>query len=761
MRIVWSEGRWLVPAAIVFCILALGVIRHYRGALSLPAWARGTAAGLKLLGFALLLLFLLGPQVVREVATPGLNTVAVVADNSASMTIPDQSGGARRGDTLAKSLAPSDWRKALEEQFQTRDFVFDAHAHRTENFSAMPFDGQRSALVESLGRVLQQSAGQPLSAIVVFTDGAATDFASPLPSGLPPVYPVRIAPEIPLADAAVEGATAATTVFENAPITVDTTVRCIGAKGLEVTLRLVDEKGQTAKEERRNVREDDETFAVRFLADPRKPGLAAYRVEADLPGDAIPQNNTRHVVANRDRGPFRILYVAGQPNWEHKFLQRALADDPEIRLVSLLRVARGASKFDWRAADDSGAHPFYSGQVDADEAERYDEPVFMRLGTKDSAELRDGFPRTAAELDPYDAIILDNIEAAFFSRDQLTVLREYVADRGGSLIMLGGADSLNAGGYDKTPLADVLPVYLNSQHAATPALPARLALTREGMLLEWPRLRTTETDELAREDRMPGFLVVQGFDSLKPGARSIAALRDAGGTEYPAIATQHFGSGISTAFMVGDLWRWGMRSAEQHADLDKFWRQTLRAAVADVPRRAALAARELPSGKIELSVAARGPDFHPAERATIRLRVATPSGRWSDVETQPDAERPGWFTTQVPAVESGVWRAEATVTDPADGHVSRLETGWAVNTVADEFRSPVPDPAPLDEIARNTGGRVLTPADVEQFVKELKNKPAPVMESRSEPLWHHAGWLALAICCFVGEWGLRRWKGLA
>ena len=45
-------------------------------------------------------------------------------------------------------------------------------------------------------------------------------------------------------------------------------------------------------------------------------------------------------------------------------------------------------------------------------------------------------------------------DAAFFTRDQLTLLREYVADRGGSLFMLAGTDSLDAGKYEGTPLAD-------------------------------------------------------------------------------------------------------------------------------------------------------------------------------------------------------------------------------------------------------------------------------------------------------------------
>ena len=34
-------------------------------------------------------------------------------------------------------------------------------------------------------------------------------------------------------------------------------------------------------------------------------------------------------------GPFRILYVSGRPNWEFKFLRRALQEEDELDLVGL------------------------------------------------------------------------------------------------------------------------------------------------------------------------------------------------------------------------------------------------------------------------------------------------------------------------------------------------------------------------------------------------------------------------------------------
>ena len=68
--------------------------------------------------------------------------------------------------------------------------------------------------------------------------------------------------------------------------------------------------------------------------------------------------------------------------------------------------------------------------------------------------------------------------------------------------------------------------------------------------------------------------------------------------------------------------------------------------------------------------------------------------------------------------------------------------------------------AAMDQLATSTGGRVLAPAGLDEFVASLKNLPLPVKETRSEPLWNTSAWLLAALGCFIGEWSLRRWKKL-
>src|SRR5687767_10701144 len=167
---------------------------------------------------------------------------------------------------------------------------------------------------------------------------------------------------------------------------------------------------------------------------PDQPGLSFYQVRvstrAEAPTPDAPQpkkteeatlaNNSRVFAVDRGQGPYRVLYVAGRPNWEYKFLNRAVQGDDQVQLLGLLRIARREPKFDFISRRGEDTNPLFRGfdPEDKDQVEQYDQPVIVRLGTLDENELRGGFPKTADELYKYHAVILDDLEAEFFTQDQ-------------------------------------------------------------------------------------------------------------------------------------------------------------------------------------------------------------------------------------------------------------------------------------------------------------------------------------------------------
>jgi hypothetical protein len=157
-------------------------------------------------------------------------------------------------------------------------------------------------------------------------------------------------------------------------------------------------------------------------------------------------NNRQMIVVDRGQEPFRVLYVSGRPNWDYKFLNRAIQEDPQVQMVSLIRIARREPKFEFKGRDGESSNPLFRGFGTKDEEDAsYDQPVLIRLNTKDEFELRGGFPNDAEDLFKYDAVIVGDMEADFFTHDQMALLQRFVSERGGGFLMLGGAESFREG----------------------------------------------------------------------------------------------------------------------------------------------------------------------------------------------------------------------------------------------------------------------------------------------------------------------------
>ena len=113
------------------------------------------------------------------------------------------------------------------------------------------------------------------------------------------------------------------------------------------------------------------------------------------------------------------------------------------------------------------------------------------------------------------AIIIDDLEASFFTQEQMHLIQRFVSERGGALLMLGGQECYQAGGYDHTPVGSMLPVYLDRTSTTGPMLDARFNLTREGWLEPWMRLRTDRVEDEKRLASMPAFFSINQTFSIK------------------------------------------------------------------------------------------------------------------------------------------------------------------------------------------------------------------------------------------------------
>ncbi len=804
-----GSQQWLMPVVTVL-IASLGLLVLSYSTAKQSLGLKSVLILLKACGIGLLALCLLNPTLVRSQFRPGENIIVLLTDNSSSMQILDESG-VSRSDQFAEVLKNDDdeWLTRLTQDFDLRKYSFDERVNQFENFSALDFRGRRSQLAAAIESIQQRFRNQPLSGIVLLTDGNASDLERLREVDLDvPVYPLK-RNEKPnnVFDVAIDQVSVSESPFEDAPLEVTATVSSSAQAELKVLVTLGQEampvtpSGNLEPEEAASVESslepDVETDSgnqklpqhekmiivpmgkpalVRFKLKPTHRGVAFYRLrvqpdyEHDVfehPGkssEATLANNERLLTVDRGEIKKRILYVGGRPNWEYKFFNRAVAEDREVKLVSLIRIARKEAKFDFRGRVGETGNSLFRGQDrEADEeTESYDEAVVIRLNTLDNSELSDGFPKAKEELYKYDAVILDDIEAAFFTPDQQALLERFVSERGGGLMMLGGRDSYRHGQWHKTPLRDVAPIYLDRAGGA-PHGKLKWDLTREGWLEPWMRVRPTENEEKARLEEIPKLELLNSARETKPGARVFAEVEDEQGARFPSVVAHQYGQGRSVAVLIGDLWRWSIqRQEDEKDDLAKNWRQIIRWLVAEVPRQLETELEWTEIGTVpgvKLNVRLRNEEYQPKENAVVSISVQPPHGHPIQLDAEPSLSEPGLFEATYIPRDTGAYLADVHVKDETE-LTSQMRVGWTSQPDEEEFRQIETNYSVLESLADRSKGEVISIADLSGFVRELPQKEMPVQEIKTTPLWHSPLILLLALACFAAEWRLRRWRGM-
>jgi uncharacterized membrane protein len=745
-----------------------------------------TAFLLKLSGILILVLCLLEPLNSGRRARPGANLFVIMADNGGGMNVLDSGMATSRGEILQAAVDAnnSKWLATMADNFQVRQYIFDSRIRRTTDFSELVFDGKASSIGTALRTITERYGNKPLAGVLLFSDGCATDDIvnqSYDMSNMPPVYPVVIGGSKPQKDISINNISVSQSSFEDAPVTIQADIETSGYNGKTIAVDLTDETGRLVERQIQNIGGNENKRIFKFNLRPEENGILFYDLDAkektdqeqplqqDTAGEATMVNNKCALVVDRGGGPYRILYVTGRPNWEYKFLRRAVSEDEQVQLVALVRLAKREPKFNWIGRRGETSNPLYRGfdNADQEQTEQYDQPVLIRLNTTDQEELRDGFPTTEEELYRYHAVVLDDVESEFFSPAQMDLIRRFVSERGGGFLMLGGKESFQQGKFNRTAVGQILPIYLDRLPDKPTVGQLHFDLTREGWLQPWARLRENETDEQQRISEMPAFRVLNRLPSVKPGASVVATIDNEWGQQFPAMIVQRYGNGRTGALTIGDMWRWGLRESQMHEDMNKFWRQILRWLIADVPERISIQAikkQDQINQPVVLQVRVRDKGFEPLDNVSVAVEIINPRGHTIKLTAEAVINETGLFeATYIPRYNGG-YLARVSVADIENTEIGNTQTGWTSDLDAQEFRSIKVNRSLLENIARRTGGKIIELDELDKFASNLPSRSAPITETWVRPLWD-LRWISLSIfllllICLAGEWTLRRWRGM-
>ncbi|MEK0447626.1 MAG: hypothetical protein RLZZ399_2947, partial [Verrucomicrobiota bacterium] len=323
----FARSESLPTLALLAAALTALLLWSYRS-LPMPPGRRTAAFLLKLSGFCLLLLCWLEPQWLSLAPKQRAHSVAFLLDNSLSMRLPAAPGSPSRGSQLLQTWLPaSEWRHSLEKQFRLRSFTFGNALRELPKETPLLFHESPSSLASALSQLQERLAEKP-AAIVLLTDGAASDLTDFAPQNLPPIHPVIFGQPLPTPDLSLGNLTTTLSAFEDAPVSILAEVRATGLGPTKVRVQLepVDPPplpgaSPILAETSVEVRPEQGRALARLQFEPLRTGPSFYRIRIDAPGlppnsELTLENNTRLLCVNRSSGPHSLLYVAGRPNWE-------------------------------------------------------------------------------------------------------------------------------------------------------------------------------------------------------------------------------------------------------------------------------------------------------------------------------------------------------------------------------------------------------------------------------------------------------------
>ena len=419
-----------------------------------------------------------------------------------------------------------------------------------------------------------------------------------------------------------------------------------------------------------------------------------------------------------------VLYIEGNARWEYRYLRAILKRDPRINAT------------------------FIASNVGPEVA-------------RNSPEHIERFPDDREDAFQYDLVILGDVDASFFTDDELRLLEELIRDRGASLLMLCGP-MYSPGSYTGTPVQAMLPVRFNAEAewekiaetvypVLTPEGRSSLVMTLENEV----ELNDRIWSRMAPMDQLPPLL------SAKPGATVLAVLSDSTARDqsYPLVAWQRYGTGKCMSIASDRLWRLRYKTGDKYHW--RVWSQciqfmTLSRLMGEHKRIRLETDRSVYAvdGQCRLYAHVLDDSFDPVVQPVFEVYVLSIDGGQAKqlVSLRPDKSQPGLYEGYFAPPDPGRYRLEA---NENDQRISST-TEFQVTDVRQELIDTDMRLAHLQRIADLTGGACLGIRELSKL-SSLVNDRLVTTKVRSErPLWDNSLVALLLVALLGAEWILRR-----
>jgi hypothetical protein len=352
-----ARPAWIVIILVVLTLGALIYFIYIKPGYRITQGRQVALISMRIALLGLIALLLMRPVLVVSSVIPQSTGVAIVADSSRSMELNDENNSSRL-DAM-KTTLDGPFRKALDARFKVRLHKFSDSVEGVQSTTELSASGPATDIARALTEGSKDSAGIPLSAIVLMSDGGANTTADltaalrDLRTANIPVYAVGYGSTKAFKDAEIVRVGAPKRVLVGSAVNAEVLLKVsgFGDSGQTKAIVAISEDGKAIKTENVDIRSAEaQTVNIEFT--PAAAGVHRYTFEIKpLEGELTLENNAQESLIEITNNHPRVLYIEGEPRWEYGKMRAAL--DATKRIWKCLSTSISGRKF-YRQGVESG-----------------------------------------------------------------------------------------------------------------------------------------------------------------------------------------------------------------------------------------------------------------------------------------------------------------------------------------------------------------------------------------------------------------------
>jgi uncharacterized membrane protein len=676
---------------------------------------------------------LLNPTLTKKEEIFKKTNLLFLVDNSQSMSLTDSEEKTTRIDIIKKALTEGSPKPIIEDlmnRFSVQLYQFSSDVSSVKELS-LKAQGTLTDISKALLTAIDDWKGQPIAGVVLVTDGSYNSGEDPIKTvqktGIP-IYTVGVGQAKVIRDIQITRVEASPIAYIDHTFPIKVAINSGGYDGRDVriTLNSVDSAGGSSLKDSAALKLDSKNGEqiVELQMKPQQEGILKLNIAVTSMSDELTtQNNVYTFFVRVVKTKIKVMYIEGKPRWESTFLNRALQKDPNIELSYLVVTKQG------------GFYP--------------------------QSALKN-FP-TRNELFSSDVLIIGDISPSFFKGDQLSMIKDFVENKGGSLVLLAGKNSFGDNGFGESSIKDMLPIDIGQGGARHLNSPFNPVLTQQGFSHPSTRLSDDSMENTAIWKDLPSLNSFYSGVGTKLGATVLAEHQQEKGK--PLIAFQRYGKGMTFMITSDDLWTWAFgvyTLGEDDSYYRRFWSGTIRwlssvrtqADQVNVEPGKQTYTRD---EKVNIKTYVYNENYDPVSDAQIKAQVRTPAGTLRDIKFV--FEENGRYSAEFLPTMDGNHKVEVEA-ERLGRPIGKGSAEFIVQTATLEYQSTQLNEPMLKQIADISGGsyyNISNISELPQAIKEIKESNISIKE---RSIWDNAWMLGIVLVLLTTEWLLRKKKGL-